>query len=149
MTGKEPGLSEARSCLSFALRKANRSATRHYDAALRLSGLRSTQFNLLVFLDAVGAATTSALAERMAIDRTTLTRNLALLAKKGWVRAEPGADRRSHNVSITAHGRRQALKALPAWRTAQAAVAATLGQKQFEELWKQLAKLTNLGGWGD
>jgi DNA-binding MarR family transcriptional regulator len=65
------------------------------------------------------------------------------------VRAEPGADRRSRNVSITALGRRQAVKALPAWRTAQAAVAATLGQKQFEELWEQLAKLTNLGGWGD
>ena len=146
MTRKESGLWEARSCLGFALRKADRSATRRFDAVLRSSGLRSTQFNLLVFLDAVGAATTSALAEGMAIDRTTLTRNLALLAKKGWVRAEAGVDRRSRNVSITARGRRQALNALPAWRSAQAAAAAILGQKQFEELAEQLAKLTNQGG---
>jgi DNA-binding MarR family transcriptional regulator len=80
---------------------------------------------------------------------STLTRNLALLAKKGWVRAEPGVDRRSRNVSITAQARRQALNALPAWRGAQGAVAAILGEKQFQELTDQLAKLTNQGGWTD
>jgi DNA-binding MarR family transcriptional regulator len=149
MTGKEIGLSEAQSCLGFALRKADRSATRRFDAALRSSGLKSTQFNLLVFLDAVGTATTSTLADGMAIDRTTLTRNLALLVKNGWIRTEPGADRRSRNFSITHRGRRLALNALPAWRNAQAGLAAILGKKPFEELRDQLAKLTNQRDWSD
>ncbi len=149
MAGREIGLSEAQSCLGFALRKADRSATRRFDAALRSSGLRSTQFNLLVFLDAVGTATTSTLADGMAIDRTTLTRNLALLVENGWVRAEPGVDRRSRNFSITPHGRRRALNALPAWRSAQAGLAAILGRKPFEELREQLAKLTNQRDWSD
>jgi hypothetical protein len=40
------------------------------------------------------------------------------------------------------------LNALSVWRGAQAAVAAILGEKQFQELTDQLAKLTNQGGWG-
>ncbi len=129
-------------CVCFALRRAARSVTRRFDAALRPSGLKSTQFNLLVVLDATGAITTSELARRMAIERTTLTRNLALLTRKGWVRGEPGGDRRSRNVSITARGRNVARKALPAWRRAQGAFLTRLGPHHFAELTARLAELT-------
>lgn len=134
-------LSEARVCICFALRKAARSVTRRYDAALRSTGLKSTQFNLLVVLDATGAVTTTVLAQRMAIERTTLTRNLALLSKKGWVRAQPGDDRRSRKVSITARGRGAAAKALPAWRRAQGELATALGPGLLAELAARVGEL--------
>ena len=140
--GVQARLSEAQVCVCFALRKATRRVTRRFDAALRPSGLKSTQFNLLVALDATGAITTSELARRMGIERTTLTRNLSLMAKKGWLRAEPRGDRRSHDVSITARGRKTALKALPVWRRAQGALLTALGPVEFAALTARLDELS-------
>jgi DNA-binding MarR family transcriptional regulator len=138
------GLAEAHACLGFALRKAARSITRRYDAALRESGLRSTQFNLLVVLDAVGPVTTTELAKTMAIERTTLTRNLALLEKKRWVTTEPAEDLRSHKIAITERGRRAAGDALSAWRRAQRSLEDSLGKRTFERLVVDLAKLSRV-----
>jgi DNA-binding MarR family transcriptional regulator len=144
MSTKVWKLSEGRQCLSFALRKAARSVTRRYDRALRPMGLRSTQFNLLVVLDATGAITTTALARTTAIERSTLTRNLALIASKGWVRSAPGDNRRSRKVSLTGSGRRAALKALPAWRRVQAELRKELGSKEFAALSARLGGLTDV-----
>jgi DNA-binding MarR family transcriptional regulator len=138
-----PKLAEAHECVSFALRKAARTVTRHYDAALRSAGMRSTQFNLLVVLDTTGPITTTALAQKVAIERTTLTRNLALLARRGWVRVErERSDRRARWVSLTEHGRRAALEALPTWRGAQGAVAIMLGLRETAALRQLLDTLT-------
>jgi DNA-binding MarR family transcriptional regulator len=76
------------------------------------------------------------------IECTTLTRNLALLVKKGWVRAERGEDGRSRKVSITARGREAALKALPAWRRMQGVLATALGPKRIAALMTSLDALT-------
>jgi DNA-binding MarR family transcriptional regulator len=138
MTSK---LAQAQECMGFALRKAARSITRRYDAALRARGLRSTQFNLLVMLDATGPITTTELAKRTAIERTTLTRNLALLAKKRWVTTERAEDLRSHKVALTKRGRNVALDALPSWHEAQQALAGALGKREFDNLCVQLQKL--------
>jgi DNA-binding MarR family transcriptional regulator len=127
--------------MGFALRKAARSITRRYDAALRPSGLRSTQFNLLVVLDVAGPITITDLAKATAIERTTLTRNLALLARKRWIRTEASDDLRSHRVAITERGLKAALRALPAWRRAQKALAEAVGQRDFDSLGASLQKL--------
>jgi len=141
MTRASRELAAARACVGFALRKAARTVTRRYDAELRASGMKSTQFNLLVVLDATGPISTTALAGVTAIERTTLTRNLAILARRAWVRAEPSDDRRTRMVSITARGRAAALAALPAWRRTQASLATTLGPRQLAELMAHLDRL--------
>ena len=135
-------LVEAHACLCFALRKASRSASRRYDAALRPSGLRSTQFNLLVVLDATGTIASGALADRVGIERTTLTRNLAVLLRSGLISVAPGTDRRSRQVRITARGRRAAIRAMPAWRRAQAAITAELGADVVELAGRLAARRT-------
>ena len=120
----------AHSCLAFALRKAARKITRVYDAALRPTGLRLTQFNVLGVLDAMGPVGTVALAEQLAIERTTLTRNLAVLARLGWVKIVAGEDRRWRNASITVKGQAAALRAFPAWQRADRAMRERLGSKR-------------------
>jgi DNA-binding MarR family transcriptional regulator len=75
-----------------------------------------------------GATPILALAKSLAMDRTTLTRNLSLLESKGWIATRDDKnDARSHLASVTARGRAVAHAALPAWREAQSAVAAALG----------------------
>ena len=119
---------DCRNCLCQTSRSAARSVTTVFDRRLRPHGLRITQFTILANLILRGATPVTALAEALGVDRTTLTRNLALLERSGWIetRADEN-DGRTHLVLATAKGRAVASDALPGWRAAQAEVATTLG----------------------
>ena len=68
------------------------------------------------------------LAEALGMERTTLTRNLALLEAERWVDIRPDEDdARSRIVAIVAKGRAMVATALPAWCKAQAAATASIG----------------------
>jgi DNA-binding MarR family transcriptional regulator len=115
---------ECRVCHCYALRRAARLMTQHYDRLMRPAGLRTTQFTLLVTLAEAGPMPMTRLAVRLGLERTSLTRNLKPLAAKGWVVVAADADRRVHTVVITAAGRAKARAAMPQWRKAQAGAAA-------------------------
>ncbi len=58
-------------------------------------------------LDRIGPVPTTALAEALALDASTVTRQVAALERSGLVERRPNpTDRRSSNLSITPHGRR-------------------------------------------
>lgn len=117
---QETEFSECRSCLCFAVRKAARAVTQHYDRALRGTGLRATQFNMLTVLAEAGPLPMASLAEFMGMDRTSLTRNLQPPARWKWVKIVAGDDdRRVRMVEITPAGLMMLRKAVPAWRRAQ------------------------------
>jgi DNA-binding MarR family transcriptional regulator len=119
---------DCRDCLCQASRSAARSVTTVYDQYLRPHGLRITQFTILSNLILRGATSMTTLAKFLGVDRTTLTRNIALLAENGWVRTKlDDDDARLHLVTITDQGRAVAQRALPAWREAQSNVAAAFG----------------------
>jgi DNA-binding MarR family transcriptional regulator len=121
-------LSDCPNCLCLASRRAARGITAVFDRHLRPHGVRGTQFTILVNLMLRGGTPITALAKALGMERTTLTRNLALLAAKGWAESRPhDTDARAHVVSITDQGRAVVLEALPAWRKAQASVAEVFG----------------------
>lgn len=125
-------------CTSFNLRKAARAVTQFYDDALRESGLKSTQFSLLAAAAVAGKAPISRLAEEMAMDRTTLTRNLKPLQAEGLLCIEAGTDRRVRNVAVTPEGEALLEKAMPMWRKAQTQMIDKLGDERWGELLRQL-----------
>jgi DNA-binding MarR family transcriptional regulator len=112
-------LCECASCACFAVRRAARVITQHYDRSLRSSGLRATQFTLLTVLALGGPLSMRRVADRLGMERTTLTRNLRRLLTKKLVAIRHGDDRRVRTIAITAKGRRAAVAALPHWRKAQ------------------------------
>jgi DNA-binding MarR family transcriptional regulator len=118
---------ECMSCICFGVRRAARAITQHYDRVMRPLGLRATQFNMLVALAHAGALGMSDLARVLGLDRTSLTRNLKPVERKGWVRVEQGEDRRRRTVAITPAGIAALRQAVPAWRKAQASAAPRLG----------------------
>ena len=120
-------LSECSDCLCLASRRAARSITRAFDRKLRANGLRATQFTILVMLTRAGPLSIGHLADALGAERTTLTRNLALIEANGWVRIRVGDDARLRVVGITPKGRAAVAAALPAWRAAQAAAAGAIG----------------------
>src|SRR5437773_6312731 len=88
-------------CACASLRRAARAVTRAYALELRGTGLNPTQFTLLWALDRMGPSPQGALGELLAIDSATLTRTLAPLARRGWIRAERGADRRERRWQVS------------------------------------------------
>ena len=126
---RETEFRECRSCLCFAVRKAARAVTQHYDRALRGTGLRATQFNMLTVLAEAGPLPMASLAEFMGMDRTSLTRNLQPPARRKWVKiAASDDDRRVRMVEITPAGLTMLRKAVPAWRKAQGSTATILNR---------------------
>src|SRR5712671_5116476 len=134
-----PAAAVAATCACFNIRKATRAVTQFYDDALRPSGLRITQFTLLVLLQGHGAMTINSLADAAGTDRTTLTRNLALLEERRLVRIRTGEDARERIVELTAAGERAAVAAFPMWQKAQARVATELGQHRLTRLLSDLS----------
>jgi DNA-binding MarR family transcriptional regulator len=107
----------------------NRIITSIYDDALRPLGLTTSQANMLTAIDQVGPVKQAELADYLHIEKSTLSRNIALMKKRGWVRVLPGEDERSHALAITARGRKLLGEALPSWRKAQQAAVEILGER--------------------
>jgi DNA-binding MarR family transcriptional regulator len=133
---------DACACANF--RKASRVITQFYDAALRPSGLRATQYTLMVPVALMGSPTITQLAEEIVIDRTTLTRDLKVLEGKGLVEISPGTDRRTRVVKITDSGRQTLARAMPLWEQAQSAVVEGLSQQRWNSMLEDLQDTVSL-----
>jgi DNA-binding MarR family transcriptional regulator len=133
-----------RSCACYNLRRAARATTRLYDDYLRSSGLRTTQFSVLMTALLRGPVTLTKLSEITVTERTTLTRNLTVLEKKGLILIEPGKDRRERMVTITEKGRESLVEAIPLWKAAQAHIEEGLGGDRMGDLLKKLSEIISL-----
>ncbi|MBF0550327.1 MAG: winged helix-turn-helix transcriptional regulator [Deltaproteobacteria bacterium] len=134
----------ARSCACYNLRRAARSITRLYDDFLRPSGLKNTQFSVLMTTKMLGPLTITKLADLTVTERTTLTRNLTILEKKGYIRIEPGLDRRERQVALTEAGLEALVKAIPLWEMVQEHVENGLGQERLISFVKELREIVAL-----
>jgi DNA-binding MarR family transcriptional regulator len=122
-----PAQADAR-CTCLLLRQATRRVSRLYDDRLRPAGLRTTQFSLLATLRHGEGVALGELAERMSMDRTTLTRNLKPLVQAGLVAPRPDPDDlRRTRLGLTDAGREALRAAVPLWRDAQRALRERLG----------------------
>jgi DNA-binding MarR family transcriptional regulator len=132
-------ISEVLRCACATVRRTDRVLTQFYDEILAPSGLYITQFTLLATLSQAAPVTINRLAEIMDMDRTTLSRNLEVLAKQHMVRIEEGEDRRTRQVQLTQEGEQALRRALPLWQEAQARIEHALGRERFDGLLTELS----------
>jgi DNA-binding MarR family transcriptional regulator len=117
------------------LRKASRRVTQIYDHALQADGLTVTQYGVLGQLLRSAGIGIGALAERLVMDPTTLTRSLRPLQRQGLVTTRPDRrDRRSKCLHLTAKGRAAFETAVPAWKRAQRRLEETIGGSEVATL---------------
>ena len=133
-----------RVCVGFNLRRAARAVSQFYDSALQDSGLRTTQFSMLVAISTHGPLTINDLANGGVMDQTTVSRNVRVLQKQGYVEIVPGTDNRTRAVSITDKGKSVLRSALPYWNRAQASMAKKLGDKEVKVLLEGLRMATKV-----
>ena len=116
-------------CLLTRTRRLSRLVTNTYDQALKSFGVNAPQFSLLVLISKFGPASRAEIGRVNYQDRSTLTRNLALLLAEGWVRETPTEGGRSRPIEISTKGRQLLALAAPAWRDAQAEVRTLIGEE--------------------
>ncbi len=133
----------ARTCVALHVRMTARAVTRAYDEAMRPSGLKITQFVLLSALSTGAFRSVTELAERFALERSSLTRNLQLLAAEGLI--EPTECKgRAQVYAVTAAGRGAIEAAIPYWQAAQARIEGGLGKENWSETRERLRTLRHV-----
>lgn len=129
-------------CADFNLRRATRRVSQAFDQALKPTGLKITQFSLLVACYLNESLVLNKLARLMGMDRTTLSRNLALLEKRGLVSLERGEDRREVRAQVTSAGVAVMEQAAPIWHQTQERIVAQVGADKWETMVADLRQLT-------
>jgi len=130
-------------CLCASFRRAARTLTQLYEEALRPLGLRATQMTILQALAHIGEASQGQLGKILAIDSTTLTRTLAIMAREGWVRERRGKDRRERLLGLSKAGQRKLERATPVWEEMQARLRARLEQRMGDGAWDAMMRSAN------
>lgn len=134
---------EASACAAGLVRRTSRSLTRLYDDHLARAGFTTTQFSILRTLQRHGGRMSlSSLAIDLVFERTSLYRALSPMRRAGLVTVRAGADRRAHDVALTARARRRIDEATPHWAAAQQMVLRQFGAAAWSRLAEQLGELT-------
>ena len=118
-----------RECLGTRVARLHRVVARCYEQALQDVGLTQPQLEVLaILINVERPVRPGVLAERLMLERSTVSRNLALMQQRGWIAAaDPSATGRAMSVAITEAGRSAFAAAGDAWRRAQADTVQMLG----------------------
>lgn len=125
-------------CLCASTRLAARSITRLYDSEFRGVGLQAPQFALLMQLAQKAGMSQGELLEHIAMDQTTLSRNLAVLTRRKWVKSEVQGRRRTY--TLTRAGSTILERAKPGWQRSQEKMRKALGA-DWDVVWSALNRL--------
>ena len=117
------------SCLAARVARLHRVVARAYEQALRPLGLTQPQLEILSTLVIMtGPVKPSDLADSLMLERSSISRNLAIMEAKGWVAAAgTSLSGRTMAVAFTESGIVMLASAKTAWQKAQASVVTSLG----------------------
>lgn len=130
-------------CVCFNLRMATRIVTKFFDGEMRRHGIRPTQGTILLALSSKSAWSMAELSDCLGLERTSLVRNLQPLQRDGLVTADGGGRGNRVELTITAKGRKQVEKFMPAWESAQSTAVQVLGEKRWSALLADLEKVAS------
>lgn len=136
--------SELTDCLVLNTRMAARAITRRYDRELRPFGITAAQFSILGAIARKPDHSVTDMAATLAMERTTLSRNLDLLEGKGLIACRDGDSGNKRMCRLTAKGEALIERLMPEWRKAQAELRAMLTEQGVGELLSSLRKLSAL-----
>jgi DNA-binding MarR family transcriptional regulator len=123
----------AAECVAVRMRALNRAITGLYDDALRPHGLRVGQLNLLVAVARLGTARPSDLCRVLHMDKSTLSRDVEVMRRNGWLEVEEGAGR-SRPLQISPSGQSLLERVFPAWQQAQERALTLIGDRGVASL---------------
>lgn len=128
-------------CYCVLLRKASRRMTALYDEALAPVGVNLAQFSLMRNISWQQPVSLTDLARVVELDRSTVGRNVKVLARMGLTAAGVQDDGREATVVLTKKGRQVLNQGAPLWDAAQARIEGAMGGHASDTLHQLLAAL--------
>ncbi|WP_073956078.1 MarR family winged helix-turn-helix transcriptional regulator [Thalassospira sp. TSL5-1] len=132
-------------CLVLKSRMAARAITRRYNLLLKPYGLQSTQASLLFCIGGGGFQSVSSLARQMDLERSAMTRNLAVLQRQGLIAPNKTGQGRMQVFSLTSQGEEKVRRILPVWQKAQKEIRGELGANDWQAVQKALSRMAAIG----
>jgi DNA-binding MarR family transcriptional regulator len=137
---KKLDLNSMENCVCFNLRWVSRAFSQFFVSQLNQHGLLPTQTPILGLLAAKPEASMAEVSDWLAMDRTTLVRNLRPLERDGLVKATGKGRGNKVSLTLTAKGRTALQKFMPDWQLAQQKVIKTLGKDRWTEILRDLER---------
>jgi DNA-binding MarR family transcriptional regulator len=131
----------ARECIAMRVRLLNRLVTKIYDKHLRPYGLRTAQQTILVAISLMQSPTPTQIERRLTLEKSTVSRNVERMQRRGWVEFVSSEDGRSHRLTLTAKGAELLAETTGAWQAAQKKVVSLLGKRGVTALSSILSTL--------
>lgn len=128
-------------CASLNFRRTSRIVTRMYDTAMQESGVRSTQFAILVGIAKLQPVAMGNLAKVLMLDSSTLTRSLRLLENEGMIEISTRDAMRQRFLKLTHSGQKALQRSLPLWRAVHARFVAAVGADYWLKLRNELESI--------
>jgi DNA-binding MarR family transcriptional regulator len=94
---------------------------------LKPFGIKVNQVTILVMLSMAGKAEPSDIAGTLLMEKSTVSRNLDRMRKKGWIRIANGDDGFSQVITVTSEGRKLLAMVRGEWMKAQKKASQLLG----------------------
>ena len=121
-------------CIADKLRLINRVITSIYDDAFRSLGITMNQMNIMMVVAKFEPSNPSQVGKWLHMEKSTLSRNVNLMAKNGWLQTTPLGHGRSLEIRLTRQGRALLRKGTPYWEKAQDRVGSLLKPQGVEEV---------------
>lgn len=121
-------------CYCTGLRITTRKVAALYDAALESTGINIAQFALLRNIERRQPVSLTELGRALALDRSTMGRNIRVVEKLGLVTTERGEDQRESMVRLSEHGTTVLHEAEPFWQDCQSEIAERIGPERLQAL---------------
>jgi DNA-binding MarR family transcriptional regulator len=138
-------LKPLKNCICKNLRVTTRVTTQHFDQIFQTVGLTAPQFSLLADITAHENIAISELAEVSLLDQTTVTRNIEILRKKGYVNVRiDDNDSRKRCISISVTGEEKLNEAIPVWKNVQDLIEQEIGDQKFKEFLETLGQIQTI-----
>ena len=123
-----------RGCVCSRTRMLDRVLSRLFDDSLAPLGVRTGQLTVLALLGAMEGLRAADVARYLEMDKSTVSRGLALMRARGWIEESAGPTRGSRRLDVTAEGRTLLHRTLPLWRSALEGARETIGEETVEAL---------------
>ncbi len=126
--------SMSRQCIAVRIRLLSRMVTNIYDSALNPFGVKLNQISILVFVHLAGEVGYDALCRRLKMEKSTASRNIERMKKRGWLKIVTVKAERRKLLRLTSAGEELLGKVQEVWEDAQKKALSLLGEEGAEVL---------------
>jgi DNA-binding MarR family transcriptional regulator len=120
-------------CACAAVRRAARLVTQLYSREIG-HGVEPTQFMLLSVLHGRPGCSQAPLSRALGLDKTTLSRNLLLMKRNGWLEPARSEDERERGYRLSPVGEKLLAATRPGWKRAQRKLQSAIRKGEWESM---------------